>query len=69
MKSKKIITSKTVEHVAEVARLDLGDMEKKDLEKDLNNILVAFKSLDKAPIKTIEPTFHPLPLQNVLNRP
>ena len=38
----------------------------KQMEKDMNSILDAFKDLDKAPVKGAKPTFHPVPLENVL---
>ncbi len=63
--SKKIVTRETVEHVARVARLELTEKEVKEMEKDLNNILSAFRELDKADVKGIEPSFHPLPVQDV----
>jgi aspartyl-tRNA(Asn)/glutamyl-tRNA(Gln) amidotransferase subunit C len=60
------ITRRTVEHAAGAARLELTEKETKQMEKDLNSILSAFRELDRAPVKGIEPTFHPLPLQDVL---
>ncbi len=63
---KKIITRQTVEHVARTARLDLAEKEIAQMEKELNSILTAFKDLDRAPIKGVEPSFHPLPVKDVL---
>lgn len=60
------ITKKTVEHAAIVARLDLTDREIKKLEGELNGILKAFATLDKAPVKNIGPALHPMPIKNVL---
>ena len=65
-KGGKIVTLKTVEHVAQVARLKLTEKEKELMEKDLNNILGAFREMDKADVKGVEPTFQPLPSENVL---
>ena len=64
-KAAKIVTRQTVEHVARIARLELTEQEIKQFEKDLNNILSAFKDLDKAPVKNIEPSFHPLSITDV----
>jgi len=64
--AKKLITRETVEHVARIARLDLTEKEAEQMEKDLNNILAAFKDLDKAPISKVEPSFQPLPVTDVL---
>ena len=58
------ITEETVERVAKIARIELSEREKKQLEKDLNDILAAFKVLDDAP--TAEPSFQPIKLGNVM---
>jgi aspartyl-tRNA(Asn)/glutamyl-tRNA(Gln) amidotransferase subunit C len=63
---KKIVTRQTVEHVAAVARLDLTEKELKKLEQDLNSILAAFKILDKAPVKGVEASYHPIPVFDVM---
>jgi len=63
---KKIVNRQTVEHVARTARLSLLDKEKKEMESDLNEILGAFRVLDKAPVKELEPSFHPVPMQDAL---
>ena len=62
----KKITKQTAMHVAQVARIDLTEKEAKQMEKDLNSILYAFKELDKADVKNTEPTYHPMPLADVL---
>jgi len=62
---KKIVTRETVEHVARVARLELTEKEISSMEKDLNNILSAFKDLDKAPVGKEEPSFHPILITDV----
>ena len=64
-KPAKIVTRETVEHVARVARLELTEKEISQMEKDLNNILSAFKELDKADVKGIEPSFHPMLITDV----
>lgn len=64
--TKKLITRETVEHVARIARLDLTEKEAEQMEKDLNNILAAFKDLDRAPVNKVEPSFQPLPVTDVL---
>ena len=60
----KKITEDTVKHVAQLARLNLTQTEVKKFQKDLTDILDAFKTLDEAP--TAEPSFQPLPTENVL---
>ena len=58
------ITEETVKHLAHLARLDLTAGEAKKFQKDLNDILAAFKTLDEAP--TAEPSFQPIPMENVM---
>lgn len=62
----RIVTRQTVEHAARIARLELTEQEIKQFEKDLNSILDAFRDLDKADVKGVEPSFHPLPVTDVL---
>lgn len=57
------ITEETVRHVAELARLKLTASELKKMQKDLTEILTAFKTLDEAP--SAEASFQPLPMENV----
>ena len=60
----KRINPSIVKHVAHLARLDLTDKELKKFKKDLNDILVAFKDLDKAKPKC-EPSFQPFTISDV----
>ena len=55
-----------VEKVAKVARLSLTDAEKAKFEKDMNDILKAFGSLDRAKTDGVEPAFQPIETKNVL---
>ena len=57
------ITEETVKHVAHLAKIELSAKEVKKFQKDLTDILAAFKTLDEAP--TAEPSFQPLPMENV----
>jgi aspartyl-tRNA(Asn)/glutamyl-tRNA(Gln) amidotransferase subunit C len=67
MTGKKDIDTKTVERIAGIARLNLTDSETKKFQKDLNNILDAFKILDKAiDSKSVEPSFQPLDVKDVM---
>lgn len=54
------------EKVAKIARLDLTDAEKSMFEKDMQDILKAFGSLDKAKTEGVEPAFQPIETSNVL---
>jgi aspartyl-tRNA(Asn)/glutamyl-tRNA(Gln) amidotransferase subunit C len=60
----KKIDEDVVRHVARLARLELTEKETKKFEKDLNEILKAFKILDEAP--NAEPSFQPIAMRNIL---
>ena len=54
-----------VNHIATLARLNLDDSEKTQLEKDLVKILEYINQLNQLNTKNVEPTSHILPIQNV----
>lgn len=58
------ISLETVKHVAKLARLELTEKEIKKFQHDLNDILLAFKDLDKAKPRC-QPSFQPLPIRDV----
>ncbi len=60
------ITIKDVEHVANLARLDLSDAEKEQFAGQLNAILTYAEKLNQLDTDGIEPTSHVLPLANVM---
>ena len=60
-----MITAEIVKKVAKIARLDLTEGEVKKFSKDLNDILSAFKDLDKAKAN-VEPSFQPLEIKDVV---
>ena len=62
---KKRISIETVMKVARIARLNLSDAEAKKLSKDLNDVLHAFRELDKANVKSVQPSFQPLLVKDV----
>ncbi len=55
-----------VDKVAKVARLQLTESEKKKFERDMNDILKAFSTLDKAKTDGVEPAFQPIETKNAL---
>jgi aspartyl-tRNA(Asn)/glutamyl-tRNA(Gln) amidotransferase subunit C len=57
---------KTVEKVAEIARLSLSDKELDEMAKDLESILSAFRELEKADTGNAKPSFQPIEMKNVL---
>lgn len=60
------ITLKDVEHVANLARLDLSDQEKEQFTGQLNAILKYAEKLNGLNTDDVEPTSHVLPITNVM---
>jgi aspartyl-tRNA(Asn)/glutamyl-tRNA(Gln) amidotransferase subunit C len=62
----KRITPDIVGQVARIAHLQLSEAELKTMTRDLNEILDAFATLDRARIpKGIKPAFQPIPIRDV----
>jgi aspartyl-tRNA(Asn)/glutamyl-tRNA(Gln) amidotransferase subunit C len=61
---KEKISLETIKHVAKLSKLELSEKELKRFQKDLDDILLAFKELDKAKPKC-QPSFQPLPIKDV----
>ena len=55
-----------VRRVAEAARLSLTDEELERYEQQLKVILEAFRELDEVDTEGVEPSFHPIELEDVL---
>ena len=60
------ITKKNIEHIAELAKLELTDKEKEIYGSQLKDILVWMKELNKADISKTEPASCSLGAENVL---
>lgn len=60
------ITLKDVEHVANLARLNLSDTEKEKFTEQLNAILKYAEKLNELDTENVEPTSHVLPITNVM---
>ncbi|MCR2807800.1 Asp-tRNA(Asn)/Glu-tRNA(Gln) amidotransferase subunit GatC [Paenibacillus soyae] len=60
------ITLKDVEHVANLARLELTDAEKAQFTDQLNAILKYAEKLNELDTENVEPTSHVLPITNVM---
>ncbi|XID95896.1 Asp-tRNA(Asn)/Glu-tRNA(Gln) amidotransferase subunit GatC [Paenibacillaceae bacterium WGS1546] len=60
------ITIKDVEHVANLARLELSDEEKEQFAGQLNAILKYAEKLNELDTDGVEPTSHVLSLTNVM---
>ncbi len=56
----------TVEHVARLARLALSDEERERFAEQLGRILEHAALLDAQPLEGVTPTFHVVPITNVL---
>ena len=54
-----------VRRVAEAARLNLTDEELERYQKQLKVILEAFRMLDEVDTEGVEPSFHPIELEDV----
>ncbi|MCX6816247.1 MAG: Asp-tRNA(Asn)/Glu-tRNA(Gln) amidotransferase subunit GatC [Candidatus Aenigmarchaeota archaeon] len=65
MKKEKI-SEDTVMHVAKLARINLTPKEAKKYQKDMNEILAAFKVLKD--VKANRPSFHPMDVKDVLRK-
>jgi len=61
-----MITKKEVEHIAKLARLGLADEEIKKYQKELSSILDYIEKLKEVDIKGVEPTSHPVKVENVM---
>jgi aspartyl-tRNA(Asn)/glutamyl-tRNA(Gln) amidotransferase subunit C len=60
------ITIKDVEHVANLARLELSEQEKHKFTEQMNAILKYAEKLNELNTDHVEPTSHPVPLVNVM---
>lgn len=63
-----MVDKATVEKVAKIARLTLTSQEISQFEKELNEILDAFKILEKADLEKAKPSLHSLELKNVTRK-
>ena len=60
------ISKQEVEHVARLARLELGEGEKDKLIDQLSNILTYVETLSGLDTKGVQPTSHVLDIKNVM---
>jgi aspartyl-tRNA(Asn)/glutamyl-tRNA(Gln) amidotransferase subunit C len=60
-----IINRQQVEHVAQLARLELSEKEIETYTEQLNSILEYVKVLDELDTSQVEPMAHVLPIQNI----
>lgn len=60
------IDKKLIEHVAEVARLNLSEKEIETFSRELKEVIESFSSIDKIDTKGIETSLQPVELKNML---
>jgi aspartyl-tRNA(Asn)/glutamyl-tRNA(Gln) amidotransferase subunit C len=60
------ISKETVEQIAQLARLELSEVEEKKFQGELSNILGYVDTIQKADVKDVEPTANVTGLKNVL---
>lgn len=60
------ISLKDVEHVAQLARLDLSEQEKQQFTEHLNAIIQYAEQLNQLDTEHVKPTSHAMPLSNVM---
>ena len=65
--TKKIITKKEVEYVAQLAKLEFNEGEKEEFTSQLNSILDYFKKLNELNTEEVEPTAYVISMPNLLN--
>ncbi len=61
-----MLTEKEVEHIAQLARIELSDGEKKRFQKELSSILEYVEQLNKVNTDGVEPLFQTTGLNNVM---
>lgn len=59
------VTRKEVEHIAELARLELTDSELEEYTAQLNKILVYMEKLNQLNTENVKPLSHPINCENV----
>lgn len=60
-----MIDEKTVRHIAQLARIELGEKELSSLTKDLQSILEYVRKLEEVDVSGVEPLAHATGRENV----
>ncbi len=63
-----MVDKKIVERVAKIARINLSEKELEKFSKELEDVLNAFKDLQKVDTKNIKPSFQPIEVKNVTRK-
>lgn len=61
-----MISKKEVEHIAKLARLGLNEKEVEKMQRELSSILDYMEKLKEIDVSEVEPTSHPLLVENVM---
>ena len=61
-----MISKEEVKHIAKLARLGLTEKEIEKFQKELSSILDYMEKLKEVDVSKIEPTSHPLEVENVM---
>ncbi|MHA1684745.1 MAG: Asp-tRNA(Asn)/Glu-tRNA(Gln) amidotransferase subunit GatC [Promethearchaeota archaeon] len=62
------INEQTVEHLGELARVNLSEVEKKEFTKQLSSILDFFSKISELDTDNVKPTYHVLEVNNVMRK-
>jgi len=60
-----VVSEEIIRKVARVSRLELTEQEIKEFTEQIDDILEAFKKLEKVDTQNVEPSFQPLEIKNV----
>lgn len=60
------IDKEVVEHVADLARLNLSEEEVKEFLPQLREVLESFSKIDEVDVKDAKPSFQPIELKNAM---
>ncbi|MBW3020340.1 Asp-tRNA(Asn)/Glu-tRNA(Gln) amidotransferase subunit GatC [Candidatus Woesearchaeota archaeon] len=60
------VTKELIENIAKVARLNLSEEEKKNLELDMKEVLEAFEKIQEVDTENVEMSIQPVKIKNSL---
>ncbi len=61
-----MLNKEEVKHIAKLARLGLSEKEIEKYQKELSSILDYIEKLKEVDVSSVEPTSHPLKVENVM---
>ncbi len=59
------VNSDLIKKVANIARISLSEKEAKEFVPEVDEILKAFRKLDKINTDNVKPSFHPIKIRNI----